>query len=78
MGSPTARVPNTRRQEALVKYIAQKLVDQPDAVQVSRRVRAPYRHCRVKGCPRGHWTSNRQKRAGCGSNAQVDVHLFST
>lgn len=32
------RPPNTRRQEALVKYIAQRLVDNPDAVQVSRRV----------------------------------------
>lgn len=38
MGRQRARVPNTRRQEALVKYIAQKLVDQPDVVQVSRRV----------------------------------------
>ncbi len=32
------RAPNTRKQEALVKYIAQRLVDQPDAVTLSRRV----------------------------------------
>ena len=38
MGRQRARIPNTRRQEALVKYIAQKLVDQPEVVQVSRRV----------------------------------------
>jgi uncharacterized protein len=33
-----SRVPNTRRQEALVKYIAERLVDEPDEVRVSRRV----------------------------------------
>lgn len=32
------RVPNTRRQEALVKYIAERLVDEPDDVQIARRV----------------------------------------
>lgn len=33
-----SNVPNTRKQEALVKYIAERLVDDPDAVQIARRV----------------------------------------
>lgn len=37
-GGRGQNVPNTRKQEALVKYIAQRLVDKPDAVTVSRRV----------------------------------------
>ncbi len=32
------RAPNTRRQEAIVKYMAERLVDEPDAVSLSRRV----------------------------------------
>ncbi len=32
------RVPSTRRQEALIVYIAQRLVDEPDQVQIARRV----------------------------------------
>lgn len=32
------RVPNTRRQEAIIKYMAERLVDEPDAVSLSRRV----------------------------------------
>lgn len=35
---PRNRPPNTRRQEALVKYIAERLVDDPSAVKISRRV----------------------------------------
>ncbi|MEO0560935.1 MAG: KH domain-containing protein [Chloroflexota bacterium] len=30
--------PNTRRQETIIKYIAQRLVDDPDAVRLVRRV----------------------------------------
>jgi len=33
-----SKTPNTRRQEALVRYLAQQIVDDPDAVQLSRRV----------------------------------------
>lgn len=38
MGRRRSNTPNTRKQEALVKYIAERLVDDPDAVQISRRV----------------------------------------
>lgn len=30
--------PNTQRQEAIVKYIAERLVDDPSAVKLSRRL----------------------------------------
>jgi uncharacterized protein len=33
-----AHTPDTRRQEIIVKYIAQRLVDEPDAVKLMRRV----------------------------------------
>ena len=32
------RPPNTKRQEALVKYIAERLVDDPEAVKIARRI----------------------------------------
>ncbi|MEM6283742.1 MAG: KH domain-containing protein [Chloroflexota bacterium] len=32
------RAPNTRRQEALVRYLAERLVDDPAQVKISRRV----------------------------------------
>lgn len=32
------RAPNTRRQEAVVKYIAERLVDDPSAVKLVRRL----------------------------------------
>ncbi|MFZ4814014.1 MAG: KH domain-containing protein [Phototrophicaceae bacterium] len=32
------RVPNTRRQEALVRYVVERLVDDPQSVKISRRL----------------------------------------